>query len=49
MYLKFLVVLELLTNPVMHVFVGLLNKEVRGMHQYNENLLFLDEKGHMHT
>ena len=49
MYLKFLVVLELLTNPVMHVFVGLLKKEVRGMRQYNENLLFLDEKGNMHA
>lgn len=47
MYLKFLVVLELLTNPVMHVFVGLLKKEVQGMRQYNENL-FLDEKGNMH-
>ena len=47
-YLKFLVVLELLNNPVMHVFVALL-KEVQGMRRYNGKLQFQDEKGHMHV
>ena len=48
-YLKFLLVLELLNNPVMHVFVALLKKEVQGMRRYNGKLQFRDEKGHMHT